>query len=225
MMEMHNASTVSVIIPVWNARETLAETLRSVALQTEPPWEVILIDDGSTDESEEVARNAALPIRYYRQANSGPSLARNDGFQRSTGSLVAFLDADDLWPADTLRILTGCMNRRPDADIVHGRMRDLWPDFEGGGTVLGSARWALNIGSALFRRSVFDRTGGFNPLMRTGEDFEFWLRCREQGIERSMVEDVTLHYRRKLVDRIDGKRRHNSLLLRTLKQSIDRRTK
>ncbi len=222
---MSTRSTVSVIIPACNARETLAETLRSVALQTEQPSEIILIDDGSTDGTDEVARNAGLPIQIYRQENSGPSAARNRGFQRSSGTLVAFLDADDLWPEDALRLQVEYLNRLRDAEIIQGRVRDLWPDFEQAGAELSPPRWALNLGSALFRRSVFEKTGGFNPGMRTGEDFEFWVRCKEQEIGRVLVEDVTLHYRRKLVDRVDGKQHHYRTMLRTLKQAIDRRTK
>lgn len=219
---MNSGSCISVIIPCWNARDTLAQTLESVRLQTEPPFELILIDDGSSDGSDEVARSAGLPVQYHRQANSGPAAARNLGLQCSTGSLVAFLDADDVWPEDTLRILIGGLTRWPDAGVVQGKVRDAWLDREHGGMRLGGPRRALNLGSALFRRSVFERTGGFNPALRNGEDFEFWLRCREQGIVTRMIDDVTLHYRRKLFDLVDGKQRHNSVRFRSLKQSIDR---
>lgn len=223
---MRDGSMVSVIIPVWNARNTLAETLTSIAAQTTRPDEVILIDDGSTDGTEEVlAVHSVLPVQYVSQENSGPSVARNHGLERSSGAFVAFLDADDLWPADTLRLLTGALNQHPQAEIIQGKIQDLWPDPEGGPPQLGSPRFALNIGSALFRRSVFEKTGGFNPLMRTGEDFEFWLRCKEQGIERVLINDVTLHYRRKTVDRIDAKQHHFRTRLQVLKQSIDRSAK
>jgi glycosyltransferase involved in cell wall biosynthesis len=220
---MQNSSALSVIVPVWNARETLAEALRSVERQTEPPFEVILVDDGSTDRIEEVVQSTGFPVQFFRQANCGPAAARNHGFRRSTGSLVAFLDADDIWPEDSLRILSSFLARQPEAEVVQGKIQDVWPDPESGERRLGCPRWAFNLGSALFRRSLLEQMGGFDPSFRTGEDVEFWMRCKEYGLRRQMIEDVTLYYRRRPNDRADGKRTHIHGLARALKQGIDRR--
>ena len=94
---------VSVIVPVFNSEAFLAEALASIFAQRGPTIEVIVVDDGSTDRSGEIARNAAKPVRYHYQENGGPSSARNAGLAMATGEFIAFLDADDLWPPDKLK--------------------------------------------------------------------------------------------------------------------------
>ncbi|MGL6097742.1 MAG: glycosyltransferase family 2 protein, partial [Fimbriiglobus sp.] len=98
--------TVSVVIPCYNGAEFLPETLRSVLAQTVPVHEILVIDDGSTDDSAAVAEGFGPPVRVIRQPNQGESVARNRGIDEATGEWVAFLDADDLWePTKTERQL------------------------------------------------------------------------------------------------------------------------
>lgn len=96
-------TTVSVIIPCYNAGPFLGETLDSVLAQTYPPLEVLVIDDGSTDESAEIAEAYGPPVRVIRQANQGESVARNRGIEQAEGEWIAFLDADDVWKPEKLK--------------------------------------------------------------------------------------------------------------------------
>ena len=90
---------ISVVIPTYNSARYLADSIDSVLNQTLTPLEVIVVDDGSTDETSHVVRRYQDrgPIRYFYQDNSGPSTARNRGIAESRGDLIAFLDADDIW--------------------------------------------------------------------------------------------------------------------------------
>lgn len=99
---MSDGPTVSVIIPVYNGERFLAEAIRSALDQTLSPAEIIVIDDGSTDASAEVARGFGPPVRVLAQANLGPAAARNLGVAHAAGDLLAFLDADDLWMPEKL---------------------------------------------------------------------------------------------------------------------------
>src|SRR5438045_1880854 len=94
--------SVSVIIPCYNAAEFLAECLDSVCRQTVPPAEVIVVDDGSTDATAQIARAFGPPVRVISQANAGPSAARNRAMDEAQGDWVAFSDADDVWQPNKL---------------------------------------------------------------------------------------------------------------------------
>jgi glycosyltransferase involved in cell wall biosynthesis len=111
---------VSVILPLFN-REALAEaSLRSILAQSHRPLDVIVVDDGSSDGSAHVARGFEPEVRVIRQDHAGVSVARNLGLRHARGSLIAFLDSDDVWPADWLAGAVRLMEREPDVDILHG---------------------------------------------------------------------------------------------------------
>ncbi len=101
-MTSAHEGVVSVIIPAWNAARTVGETIRSALGQTHRPIEVVVVDDGSTDETAAVVSSFGAAVRYVRQKNSGAAAARNLGIERSSGEFVALLDADDLWLPDKL---------------------------------------------------------------------------------------------------------------------------
>lgn len=217
--------SVSIVIPAYNAAATLAAALASVRQQAHPVAEVIVIDDGSTDGTADVAQAAARQVpgvQLVRQANAGPAAARNRGLALAAGDLVAFLDADDLWPPGGLAVLAGVLAAEPSLGAVLGHTRDLWEVAEEAPR-LGPAYLSFNVGGALFRRSVFERVGVFDPALRNvGEDIDLWVRIGEERIPRRTVADVTLHYRRKLVNRVDGARQHRASLAGALKRSLDR---
>ena len=89
--------TVSVVIPCYNAAPWLRETIESVLAQTHPVLEVIVVDDGSTDQSAEIAESFGPCVRVVRQSNQGESIARNNGIDLARGDWIAFIDADDIW--------------------------------------------------------------------------------------------------------------------------------
>jgi glycosyltransferase involved in cell wall biosynthesis len=121
---------VSVVIPVFNAEETIVEALESVSCQTYSPIELVVVDDGSTDNTTEVINNyhqwhlkncqekTPIEFRYIHQENGGPSKARNTGIMASNGEYIAFLDADDLWTGDKLEKQLRIFSREPSVDIV-----------------------------------------------------------------------------------------------------------
>lgn len=111
---------VSLVIPTYNRAALLDETLASVAAQTYPHWECIVVDDGSTDETAAVAARFAPRVRYVRQANAGPAAARNRGLEEAYGDAFMFLDSDDLLLPDALDHLVGALRRRPEAGIAYG---------------------------------------------------------------------------------------------------------
>ncbi|NMC21488.1 MAG: glycosyltransferase family 2 protein, partial [Thermogutta sp.] len=110
---------VSVVIPVWNAARYLPETLQSVLRQTRPPEEIVVVDDGSTDDSAAVAEGFGPTVRVLRQENRGESAARNRGIEASHGDWIAFLDADDLWHPDKLARQLAAVRADPAVDCIH----------------------------------------------------------------------------------------------------------
>jgi glycosyltransferase involved in cell wall biosynthesis len=180
---MHDEG-VSVIVPVYNGARHLAAALESVLAQEARPREIIVVDDGSTDETSRVVELFWDRIDPIRQDNRGPSAARNVGIERATAPFIGFLDADDVWPPTALRRQLAAITTNTTAGIAWGLSnrvigaearppRDDWH---------GRPQWALSVGSMLFRRDVFDVAGHFDPRLRIGEDLDLMIRVTEQGI-------------------------------------------
>src|SRR5262245_20179101 len=112
-------SSVSVVIPCYNAGRFLKETLESILAQTRPALEVIVVDDGSTDDSAAVAGAFGPPVRVLRQSNQGESVARNRGLDEARGDWVAFLDADDVWAPDKLERQLAAVEGSPGVACCH----------------------------------------------------------------------------------------------------------
>ena len=118
---------ISVIIPVFNGAETLPETLRSLQGQSDPHWEVIVVDDGSTDATVAIAKGVGQGdprIRVVSQENAGQAIARNHGLNLARGSLIAFLDADDWWTVDKLADQRRALAEHPEAGFAYS-----WTDY------------------------------------------------------------------------------------------------
>lgn len=212
--------SISVVIAACDASATIGATLESVAAQTCRPCEIIVIDDGSTDGTADLVERQHPAVRVARQANAGPSSARNHGLALAKGGLVGFLDADDLWPPGALESLRAPFAGRPDAAAVQGCVADLWP--EGEGVPAAAPRRALNVGAALFRRDALLAVGGFDAALRSGEDFDLWLRLRERNLAVLAIPAVALWYRRKPSDGAAGRRRAQAGRLRALRRSLER---
>jgi glycosyltransferase involved in cell wall biosynthesis len=218
-----DGDAVSVIVPAWNAAATLAETLRSVLEQSYPADEILVLDDGSTDETQHVVAAFAPRIDYLRQANGGPSAARNAGLEATQADLVAFLDADDIWLPRALELLSAPLGSNPEVAASRGMTVDLYADPDGSASAgLSDPYWGFNVGSALFRRSALAGLGGFDPSLLDGEDVDLWLRLREQRLACRRVESVVLRYRQRPGDVRAGQERHVRTLVRSLKRSLDR---
>jgi GT2 family glycosyltransferase len=162
----HRKPRFSVIIPVYNSAATLARAVESVLTQTWSPHEVIVIDDGSTDNSLELARGFGAPVRVINQANAGVSAARNRGAEAATGDWLAFLDADDWYYPERLRWHAEWIMRDADLDFLTGDY-----DYrEENGRLIGTSMAAHAAG-----RSMLDRATGANEVVMAAAEFEAFV--------------------------------------------------
>nr|WP_321464515.1 glycosyltransferase family A protein [uncultured Desulfobulbus sp.] len=189
-------NVISVILPTYNRASFLERSLRSVFSQHLPCDEVIVVDDGSTDNScalvEAMAGQAPCALRLLRQQNLGAAAARNAGIQAARGELLAFLDSDDWWLPRKLELQQAAMAATPDILISH--TRELWfrhgqrvnqkkkHDPPGGDIFAASLRMCVvGMSTTMVRRELFARYGLFDETLPCCEDYDLWLRvgCRE----------------------------------------------
>lgn len=208
---------VSVVIPVFNGEAFLREAVQSVLAQKYSPVEIIIVDDGSTDGTEAVAKSLPETVRYLHQANQGPSAARNRGIEHAQGNLIAFADADDLWPEGKLELQLPYLLRDPAVEIVMGRIQQV------GLVEFAEPAFSVNLGSAIIRKSVFERVGLFDETMRYSEDVDWFMRAREAGAAIVTIDAVTLLYRQHEQNMTRGKSASELNVLKALKRSLDRR--
>ncbi|WP_437202471.1 glycosyltransferase family 2 protein [Planctomicrobium sp. SH664] len=179
---MPQTPRISVVIPAYNAEKTLARTLDSVLAQTLPPVEILVVDDGSRDQTPALVESYAPRVRLIRQANAGPSAARNHGIREAQGDWIALLDSDDAW-------LPGKLERQaqelgPDVALVHCYSLDEEHRFEG--TLNFDRLWKHNhVGTStvLMNKQLFTEVGGFveDRLFIGAEDYNLWLRMAATG--------------------------------------------
>ena len=190
---------VSVILPVYNSQRYLAEAIESVRAQGYPRLELIVVDDGSTDGSASLLNDLGEDQLYIYQSHRGPSAARNSGLGVAGGELVAFIDADDLWPPGKLDVQVGRLLEEPELEVVSGRVQYFGLDssvvrrmrFEGADQTAIN----VNLGSAVFRKSTFERVGMFDESLSCWEDLDWFLRAKEMGVRIKILRQITLRYR------------------------------
>jgi glycosyltransferase involved in cell wall biosynthesis len=185
-------SRISVVIPTYNSAAYLPAAIESVLNQTLPPLEVIVVDDGSTDESAAAVRRFGDRIRWVSQENRGPAAARNRGLSLARGDLVAFLDADDVWLPEKLAEQAIVFAENPQIGLVHS---NFWfMDLKTGERSLPVRReeplrgrcyedlvlrgCAIHISTVIVRRDDLAATGGFDERIRraSAEDYDLWIR-------------------------------------------------
>lgn len=196
------ALRVSVVIPTYNRAGYLREALASVFAQTLPPWEVIIVDDGSTDNTEQVIRDAARSVKFCQQAHKGVAEARNLGLENASGDLIAWLDSDDLWEPDFLAAIVPLLAQDASLDGVYTgitlidtkgvRLREATrvepPDMLYAALIRNNF---LATPSIVARKACYDQAGGFDSQLRIAEDYDMWLRLarrhRVVGLPRPLV--------------------------------------
>jgi glycosyltransferase involved in cell wall biosynthesis len=195
---------ISVIIPTYNRAGWLAESVSSALSQTQPPAEVLIVDDGSTDRTrslvEQLARESPLPLKYIYQQNQGAASARNTGIRSARGNILCFLDSDDCFVPEKIALQYAGM-RSSGCRISH--TRELW--FRRGlplnqkkihqppqGEIFQAslAMCVVGMSTVMVKRELFDRYGYFDETLPCCEDYDFWLRVSSH--ERFLLVDLPL---------------------------------
>jgi glycosyltransferase involved in cell wall biosynthesis len=218
---------VSVIIPVYNGEPYLSNAIDNILAQTYRPIEIVVVNDGSTDNSDAVARRYKKDIVYAVQENRGPGAARNKGLLLASGNIVAFLDVDDLWSENKLSVQLADLTSDASVEIVLGltqvmRLRTSQEDK------LNFEKWGdpicvLSLAAGVFRRSVFDKVGFFDETLYYGEDVDWFMRARETGVKITILQEVGLFYRLHASNMTLDAVQRDKYLVRAYKKSLDRR--
>ena len=201
---------VSVVIPAYLCAPYIAETLNSVFAQTFPNFEILVVNDGcpDTEELERILAPYLSSIRYIKQANGGPSAARNRGIQEARGKYVAFLDSDDLWMPNHLYHQVQLLEADPSLALVYSDSlllkgdvpmarafertpQDLQVTFE----ALVAERCTIGTSTVVASRQAVLDAGGFEDRRRRSEDFDLWLRMAHRGAAMSYSDSVQVWHR------------------------------
>ncbi len=198
------ATTISVVTPCYNGAAYIGQTIASVLAQTHAPREIIVVDDGSTDESAEIIASFGDPVRLIRQKNQGESVARNVGIRAAEGDYLAFLDADDLLEPTSYERMLSALDGRSDAVALMGAAwfdRDPAKPYRQYPPIASSFLPNIirgNFGPPhcwLTPRSVVEQAGGFEESMRYFEDWDFWWRVALTGAKLVPVNHLGALYR------------------------------
>lgn len=207
----HKPPRVSVVVAAFNAESTLAEALASVAAQTYRDFELIAVDDGSSDSTPRLLETSARQwpwLRWEHQENSGVAATRTRGIQLARGEWIAFLDADDLWLPHKLAMQMAEVDRDPQLSLVYCDVRYFSRHGEAKQTMFEQRAHATGdvlrelfmnnfilTSAALVRKSALLEAGGFNATHRVNEDVDLWLRIAEHH-KFGCIEEVLVKYRR-----------------------------
>ncbi len=197
-MSDNRSGTVSVIIPAYNAARYVTRAVESALAQTHPPLEILVVDDGSKDDTREVVRRMPSPVRLIEKENGGPASARNLGASQARGEWLALLDADDWWFPGKLQVQIE-LAAEADAGMIHclpDHRDDSVParlTFEH----MWDRNWIINS-SVLLRRSAFQALGGFNEArdLISVEDYNLWIRVAASSWKIVTCPHVLVHYTR-----------------------------
>jgi glycosyltransferase involved in cell wall biosynthesis len=219
---------VSVLMPAFNAERYLPEAIESVLAQTQAPFELIVLDDGSSDDTAEAARAFGDSVRYEHQENEGIGSARNRCVELARGDYVAFLDADDRWEPHKLERQLAAMRSDSRPDIVLGHVRQfVSPELPGRDRARIACPPESQPGylpsAMLASRAVFERVGPFATDLHVGEFIDWMARARDLGLRELML-DATVLWRR-LHDTNQSVRHRDRMgdFAHVLKASLDRR--
>lgn len=194
---------VSIIIPCFNQAEYIDECLESVLKQTHQNWECIIVNDGSTDSSEQIIKNWSEKdhrFKYFSQSNKGVSAARNLGIKNANGDFILPLDADDYISNNYIEVCLKEIIKSEDVKLVYGKAekfgdeKGLWdlPEFSYELLKLNNLIYC----TALYRKRDFNQTDGYDENMKHGiEDWEFWLRFLKPGGKVIRNNECTFYYR------------------------------
>jgi glycosyltransferase involved in cell wall biosynthesis len=202
---------ISVVMPAHNASRFIRQSIESVLNQSYRHYEIIVVDDGSTDKTLDVLQSFGDRIRVLSQANGGPSSARNTGMKAAKGEFIWFLDSDDLLHPDAFAITTSHLQANPSVGVVVGS----WSVIDSNGETLTDCIRAWSAGPAapeilfrnmliktlfppsvaLFRSSWLEKTRGWDPTLWCAEDRDLWLRLLDAGCQFDFLPVLVSRYR------------------------------
>jgi len=202
---------VSVIIPTYNSAKYISRAVESVLNQTYQDFEIIIIDDGSTDNTGEIVQSIKDDrITYIKQENAGPAAARNKGLEIAKGEYIAFLDADDMWKANKLETQIKCFSQNDklclafsamdlvneDLEIIRVKRHRKYTNNELLKQLLTNYPDTVPMPSTvMIKKSYLNEVGYFYPELFTGEDFDLWLRLILKGDFEYIDESLTVSYK------------------------------
>lgn len=225
-----NGPLISCIVPVFNGERFVREAIDSILAQSYRPIEIIVVDDGSTDQSKAVLSSYGEPVHYVWQSNAGPATARNTGIRTAKGELIAFLDADDLWNPEKLARQVERFQARPELDLCVTHIQNFWmPEMHAEQVHFrdhrrGQALPGYSTVTLLARRPVFDTIGMFDTSLKHGDITDWFMRAEEHGAQMELLPDV-LVYRRMHADNRSRTwtARSQAEYLMLIKKLVDRR--
>ncbi|NET12417.1 MAG: glycosyltransferase [Okeania sp. SIO1H6] len=198
---------VSVVIPLHNCKRYVCQAVESVLRQSYTNYEIIVVDDGSTDNSHQVLLPYMEQIKYLYQENQGVSAARNQGIEIASGEFVAFLDHDDFFLPNKLELQVACFENKPELGIVHSGWRrvdpqgeplaDVHPWYQAPNLDLEDwVRWKPILPSAMmFRREWLKKAGGFDIRFQQAGDIDLAIRLTLMGSQFAWVSQILVCYR------------------------------
>jgi glycosyltransferase involved in cell wall biosynthesis len=202
--------TVSIIIPAYNVAPYIGDTLRSVLAQSFTDYEAIVINDGSTDETEAALEPFRARIVYVRQENRGVSAARNAALRVARGRFIALLDGDDIWLPDYLAHMAARLEADPGIDVLYpnavffGSPRwegqlfmQVYPSREPVTFERLLTRECVVFVSAVCKREAIEAVGGYDETLGECEDFDLWLRMAQHGFRFAFTPEPLVRYRRR----------------------------
>jgi len=221
---------ISTIITCFNGAAFVADAIASIRRQAIPVAEIVVIDDGSTDDTAAViASLAGDDLFYHAQANQGLPGARNAGLEQSSGDLITFLDYDDVWTDNKLAIQVPLLQAQPELGMVVGYAQTMrlvkQLDGQTAFEPYDAPAPALSMNGAVIHREVFERVGRFDPEQKYCDDWDWYMRARELGVRIKIHEDVVHYYRRHEHNMTNNVEVGNQHTLMMLKKSLERRRK
>lgn len=219
---------VTAAIPVRDGEAYLAEAIESVLVQSRPCDQVIVVDNGSTDRSAEIAAGFGSAVEVVSEPQPGIGVARNAALRAVRGDYLAFLDADDLWEPEKTALQLAAFEAEPQLQLVFGHVRQfVSPDLAGedaaGLRVSTDPQPGQHIGAMLARRTAIKAIGPWPEDVRVSDGLTFLLRARELGLEQAMLSETVTRRRLHGANHSIHNRDERAEFARHLKRSLDRR--
>ena len=217
---------LSVVMPAFNHARYIAEAIDSVLAQIPDDAEVIVVDDGSSDETATIAERIGPPVRVIRAEHAGIGATMNRGIAEARGALIASIDADDRWLPGKMALQLAALDDDPSLDVVFGYVRQfVSPEVTDGARyeLTGQPMAGLVRGTMLIRREAWDRVGPMETDLVLGEFISWYARAVDAGLTMRMLPDVVYERRVHGRNTVIRERDAQGDYIRVVKAAIDRR--